>query len=101
MAEQHMDRDISSVPILTGINFSEWYGCITILLRSKDLLDVCKKPLNPEASTAISNKWKKSSYEAVNIIASRISNQVFLECVNQDTIKNSNLLWTKINEQYA
>ncbi|MBW0533783.1 hypothetical protein O181_073498 [Austropuccinia psidii MF-1] len=101
MAEQHVDQDISSVPILTGINFSEWYGRITILLRSKDLLNVCEKPLDPEASTAISNKWKKSSYEAVNIIASRIYNQVFLECVNQDTIKNSNLLWTKINEQYA
>ncbi|MBW0496858.1 hypothetical protein O181_036573 [Austropuccinia psidii MF-1] len=34
-------------------------------------------------------------------MTSQISNQVFLECVNQDTIKNSNLLWTKINEQYA
>ncbi|MBW0535982.1 hypothetical protein O181_075697, partial [Austropuccinia psidii MF-1] len=77
MAEHNVDRDISSVPILTGTNFSEWYGRITILLRSKDLLDVCEKTLDPEASTAIKNKWKKY------------------------TIKNSNSLWIKINEQYA
>ncbi|MBW0529849.1 hypothetical protein O181_069564 [Austropuccinia psidii MF-1] len=101
MAENNTDRDISSVPILTGTNFSEWHGRITILLQSKDLLDMCEKPLDPEASTTLSNKWKKSSYEAVNIIASRVSNQVFLECVNQETIKNSYSLWTKINEQYA
>ncbi|MBW0526855.1 hypothetical protein O181_066570 [Austropuccinia psidii MF-1] len=101
MAENNTKQDISSVPILTGTNFSEWYGHITIILQSKDLLDVCKKSLDPEASTTLSNKWKKSSYEAVNIISSRVSNQVFLECVNQETIKNSHLLWTKINEQYA
>ncbi|MBW0482457.1 hypothetical protein O181_022172 [Austropuccinia psidii MF-1] len=92
MAENNTEQDISSVPILTGTNFSEWYGRITILLQSKDLLDVCEKSLDPEASTTLSNKWKKLSYEAVNIIASRVSNQVFLECVNQETIINSHLL---------
>ncbi|MBW0482930.1 hypothetical protein O181_022645 [Austropuccinia psidii MF-1] len=92
MAKNNTNRDISSVPILTGTNFSEWYSRIIILLQSKYLLDVREKPLDPEASTTISNKWKKSSYEAVNIIASRVSNQVFPKCVNQETIKNSHLL---------
>ncbi|MBW0464975.1 hypothetical protein O181_004690 [Austropuccinia psidii MF-1] len=71
MAESNTDQYISSVPILTGTNFSDWYGFITIFLKSKALLNVCKKSLDPKALTTLSNKWKKSSYEAVNIISSR------------------------------
>ncbi|MBW0467473.1 hypothetical protein O181_007188 [Austropuccinia psidii MF-1] len=49
----------------------------------------------------IDNKWSKASYEAINLITTRITERVFREVVNTVTIEKANLLWAKIEEQYA
>ncbi|MBW0461525.1 hypothetical protein O181_001240 [Austropuccinia psidii MF-1] len=72
-----------------------------IHLRAKDLLDVCEKSLPGDATIPASNKWTKESYDAINIITTRISERVFLEVINSETTEKANLLWSKINEQYA
>ncbi|MBW0465597.1 hypothetical protein O181_005312 [Austropuccinia psidii MF-1] len=72
-----------------------------IHLRSRDLLNVCKNSQPNDTSTSSINKWKKASFEAINLITIRITKRVLREVVNSETIKNSHLLWMKISEQHA
>ncbi|MBW0593230.1 hypothetical protein O181_132945 [Austropuccinia psidii MF-1] len=72
-----------------------------IHLRSKDLLDVCEKTLTEDVITTVRNKWNKASYEAIRIITSSINERVFLEVINPKTTEHTNLLLSKIKEQYA
>ncbi|MBW0517549.1 hypothetical protein O181_057264 [Austropuccinia psidii MF-1] len=92
--------EISSIPTLDGSNYGEWSARIIILLRSKDLLHVCENDVAPDLSTTALNKWNKSSFDAVSIITSRVSNRVFIEVVKQNST-NAHLLWTKLQEKYA
>ncbi|MBW0465264.1 hypothetical protein O181_004979 [Austropuccinia psidii MF-1] len=72
-----------------------------IHLRSKDHIDVCKKSPPEDASTCAGNKWSKASYEAINLITTRLTERVFQEVVNITTIEKANLLWAKIEVEYA
>ncbi|MBW0539129.1 hypothetical protein O181_078844 [Austropuccinia psidii MF-1] len=90
-----------NIPVLDGSNYSQWHIRMNIHLRSKDLLDVCEKPLAEDANTNAASKWKKASYKAINLIISQISNRVFLEVVNPTTTEKAHLLWSKIKDQYA
>ncbi|MBW0537117.1 hypothetical protein O181_076832 [Austropuccinia psidii MF-1] len=73
---------------------------MTILLRFKDLLDICEKPIPSDLSTTATNKWNKSSFDSISINSCRVSNGVSIEVVKQFS-KNAHLLWTKLEEQYA
>ncbi|MBW0581679.1 hypothetical protein O181_121394 [Austropuccinia psidii MF-1] len=68
------------------------------LLRSKELLDVCENPIGQDSTPASRNKWNKQSFEAINLITSRINQRVFLEVVRHETSDKADLLWTSINE---
>ncbi|MBW0570362.1 hypothetical protein O181_110077 [Austropuccinia psidii MF-1] len=94
-------RDIAIIPILDGTNYGHWSLQMKRQLRSKDLLEVCDKTVPCDANTTITNKWCKASYEEVNLITSRMSELVFQEVVNPETIEKAHLLWTKITERYA
>ncbi|MBW0497556.1 hypothetical protein O181_037271, partial [Austropuccinia psidii MF-1] len=54
-----------------------------------------------ESTPTSVSKWNKLSFEAINLITSRVNRRVFLEIINSETSDKANLLWTKINEQYA
>ncbi|MBW0506582.1 hypothetical protein O181_046297 [Austropuccinia psidii MF-1] len=71
----------NSIPILKNSNYGEWVSQMTILLRSKDLLDVREKPIPSDLSTTATNKWNKSMVKQFS--------------------KKAHLLWTKLEEQYA
>ncbi|MBW0511207.1 hypothetical protein O181_050922 [Austropuccinia psidii MF-1] len=101
MAERPNKKETSSIPILDGTNYSEWYLRMRFLLRSKDLLDVCKKAIGQDATPSAINQWTKLSFEAITTITSRINRRVFLEVINSETSDKANLLWSKINKQYA
>ncbi|MBW0537362.1 hypothetical protein O181_077077 [Austropuccinia psidii MF-1] len=94
-------KDELIIPILDGSNYSEWYQRMRFLLRSRDLLDVCENPLGQEATPTAITIWNKLSFEAITLITSRVNRRVFLEIINSETSDKANLLWTKINEQYA
>ncbi|MBW0471948.1 hypothetical protein O181_011663 [Austropuccinia psidii MF-1] len=74
---------------------------MTILLRSKELMEVCENQLKHKATTTASNKENKLSFKAVNIVSSQISPKMFLDAIKNGATKNSYLLWNKIKEQYA
>ncbi|MBW0539862.1 hypothetical protein O181_079577, partial [Austropuccinia psidii MF-1] len=94
-------KDISCIPILDGTNYGHWHMRMKIHLRSKDLIYVCEKPVPGGASTSIVNEWSRASYESINLITTRITERVFREVVNTETIEKANLLWAKIEDQYA
>ncbi|MBW0504171.1 hypothetical protein O181_043886 [Austropuccinia psidii MF-1] len=94
-------KDISCISILDGTNYGHWHMRMKIHLRSKDLIDVCEKPIPGDASTSIVIKWSRASYEAINLITTRITERVLQEVVNMKTIEKANLLWAKIEDQYA
>ncbi|MBW0525174.1 hypothetical protein O181_064889, partial [Austropuccinia psidii MF-1] len=85
---------------MDSTNYGELNAQITILLRSRELLDVCENELPLDASTTAKNKWNKASFDAVSLISSRVSHRVFIEVVKHYS-KNAHLLWTKLQEQYA
>ncbi|MBW0535534.1 hypothetical protein O181_075249 [Austropuccinia psidii MF-1] len=94
-------KDSNNIPILDGLNYSEWYRRTCIYLRSKDLLDVCLRKVPADATPAVVNKWNKSSSEAIGFISSKIDPSVFIEVMDNETMEDANLLWERINEQYA
>ncbi|MBW0491793.1 hypothetical protein O181_031508, partial [Austropuccinia psidii MF-1] len=94
------NAEVNSIPILNNSNYGEWVARMTILLRSKDLLDVCEKPIPSDLSITATNKWNKASFDAISIISCQVSNRVFIEVVKQFS-KNAHLLWNKLEEQYA
>ncbi|MBW0545860.1 hypothetical protein O181_085575 [Austropuccinia psidii MF-1] len=94
------NSEVNSIPILNSSNYGEWVARITILLRSKDLLDVCEKPIPSDRSTTATNKWSKSSFDEISIITCQVNNQVFIEVVKQFST-NVHLIWKKLKEQYA
>ncbi|MBW0538331.1 hypothetical protein O181_078046, partial [Austropuccinia psidii MF-1] len=101
MAEKFNEKETTLIPILDGTNYSEWYLRMRFLLRSKDLLEVCKKAIGQDATPSAVNRWTKLSFEAITTITSRINRRVFLEVINSETSDKANLLWSKINKQYA
>ncbi|MBW0477675.1 hypothetical protein O181_017390 [Austropuccinia psidii MF-1] len=101
MADRPNKKETSSIPILDGTNYSKWYLRMHFLLRSKDLLDVCEKVIGQDATPSTINRWTKLSFEAIPTITSRINCRVFLEVINSETSDKANLLWSKINKQYA
>ncbi|MBW0532680.1 hypothetical protein O181_072395 [Austropuccinia psidii MF-1] len=94
-------KDISTVPILNGTNYSHWKMCMKIHLRSRDLHEVCKKLVTSDASTSTVNNWTRASFEAINLITTRITERFFRDVINSETIENSQELCSKITEQYA
>ncbi|MBW0546770.1 hypothetical protein O181_086485 [Austropuccinia psidii MF-1] len=102
MIDKPLDvKDILTIPILDGTKYGHWQMCMKIHLRSKDLLEVCKKSVPSDSSTSAVNKWTRASFEAINLITTRIPERVFTEVINYETIENSQKLWSKISEQYA
>ncbi|MBW0471589.1 hypothetical protein O181_011304 [Austropuccinia psidii MF-1] len=94
-------KDISTIPILNGTNYGHWQMHMKIHLRSRDLLEVCKKSIAPDASTSTVNQWTKASFEAINLITARITERVFREIIKSETIEKCRELWSKIADQYA
>ncbi|MBW0560093.1 hypothetical protein O181_099808 [Austropuccinia psidii MF-1] len=69
MNDKSLDiKDISTIPILDGANYGHWEMRMKIHLRSRDLLDVCENARSNDTSTSSINKWKKASFEAINLI---------------------------------
>ncbi|MBW0541142.1 hypothetical protein O181_080857 [Austropuccinia psidii MF-1] len=68
MADRTYDKDTSNIPVLDNTNESEWNLWMMFHLRSKDLLDVCEKPLEAGSTPTTLNKYTKASHEAINII---------------------------------
>ncbi|MBW0523084.1 hypothetical protein O181_062799 [Austropuccinia psidii MF-1] len=102
MNEKSLDtKEISTIPILDGTKYGHWQMRMKTHLRSRDLLEVCEKSIAPDASTSAVNKWTKASFEAINLITTRVTERVFREVINSETIENCRELWSKITDQYA
>ncbi|MBW0568927.1 hypothetical protein O181_108642 [Austropuccinia psidii MF-1] len=94
-------KDISTIPILNRTNYGDWQMHMKIHLRSRDLLEVCEKSVPSDASTSTVNKCTRASFEAINVITTRMTERDFREVISSKTIENSWELWSKIAEQYA
>ncbi|MBW0553551.1 hypothetical protein O181_093266 [Austropuccinia psidii MF-1] len=92
--------EILSIPIGNNTNYGEWSAQIFILLRLKDLLHVCENTLPIHATIPVTNKWNKANSEAISIISSQFSHQVFIKVVKKYS-KDTQQLWQKLEEQYA
>ncbi|MBW0474053.1 hypothetical protein O181_013768 [Austropuccinia psidii MF-1] len=100
MSNNNVEKDILTIRVMDGTNYSKWSVRMTILLWSKELLDVCEKEPEPGISTATTNQWTKASYNAVNLITTCVSHKAFIEVIKLNTT-NSYLLWTKLKDKYA
>ncbi|MBW0487019.1 hypothetical protein O181_026734 [Austropuccinia psidii MF-1] len=60
-----------------------------------------KKAIGQDATPSTINWWTKLSFEAITTITSHINCRVFLEVINSETSAKENLLWSKIDKQYA
>ncbi|MBW0591830.1 hypothetical protein O181_131545 [Austropuccinia psidii MF-1] len=102
MNDKSLDiKDISTIPILDGTNYGHWRMRMKIHLRLRHLLEVCEKSIASDTSTNAANKWTKASFEAINLITTRITERVFREVINSEKIQNRRKLWSKIAEQYS
>ncbi|MBW0478338.1 hypothetical protein O181_018053 [Austropuccinia psidii MF-1] len=90
----------STIPLLDGTNFGHWNLKMKIYLRSRDLLYVCEKRIPSDASSTQVNKWAKASYEAVDIITTRVVEKVFREVLNsqKELLERPDLLLTRLQD---
>ncbi|MBW0496565.1 hypothetical protein O181_036280 [Austropuccinia psidii MF-1] len=95
-----LNIEAASIQILDSTNYGKWNPCMTILLLSRELLEVCEKDLPFDATTTARNKWKKASFDAFSLIYSEFSHMIFIEVVKHYS-KNSHLLWANLEERYA
>ncbi|MBW0502748.1 hypothetical protein O181_042463 [Austropuccinia psidii MF-1] len=95
------NKDTISIPVLDGSNYGHWSLRMKIHLRSRDLLEVCEKPIAEEATPSAVNKCTKACYDSIDIITTRINEKGFREVVNEETYANAYLLKSKITDQYA
>ncbi|MBW0520672.1 hypothetical protein O181_060387 [Austropuccinia psidii MF-1] len=100
MTDNNVEKDILTIPLLDGTNYSKWSVRMTILLWSKELLDICEKEPEPGVSAAATNLWTKASYNAVSLITPCVSHKVFINVIKINTT-NPYLLWTKLEDKYA
>ncbi|MBW0530264.1 hypothetical protein O181_069979 [Austropuccinia psidii MF-1] len=101
LAEKSNKTETTSIPILNSTKYSEWYLRISFLLQSKDCLEIFKKAITQDATPPTVNWWTISSFAAITMITSQINCCVFVEVINSKTSEKANLLWSKINKQYA
>ncbi|MBW0466342.1 hypothetical protein O181_006057 [Austropuccinia psidii MF-1] len=80
-------KEISNIRMLDEASFCHWHMHIKIHLRFNDLIDMCKKYVPSDASTTIFNKWSRASYEAINLITTRLTERVFCEVVNVEPLR--------------
>ncbi|MBW0478277.1 hypothetical protein O181_017992 [Austropuccinia psidii MF-1] len=78
-------KEESGIPVLDGFNYGKWHYWMRFLLRCKKLLEVCEKPLSPDALPSATNRWNKLSFEAITLITSKLNRRVFLAVVNPET----------------
>ncbi|MBW0518307.1 hypothetical protein O181_058022 [Austropuccinia psidii MF-1] len=90
-----------NIPISDGTDFSQWHIQMKIHLQSRDLLNVCEKSIPYDTNITATNKCTKENYKSINTITNCINKHVFVQVINSETTNNSNLLWTKIKDQYA
>ncbi|MBW0581289.1 hypothetical protein O181_121004 [Austropuccinia psidii MF-1] len=94
-------EDISTIQILNRTSYGDWQMHMKIHLRSRDLLEVCEKSVPSDASTSTVNRCTRASFEAINLITTRMTERDLREVIGSKTIENSWELWSTIAEQYA
>ncbi|MBW0495077.1 hypothetical protein O181_034792 [Austropuccinia psidii MF-1] len=98
---EKMGNNISHVPVLDGQNYPLWSILIDIELSARGLWDVCSSELCPTTDASVINNWNQLSFEAVQLILSRLHPEIIVTGVNANTVENTKLLWTKIHEKFA
>ncbi|MBW0579608.1 hypothetical protein O181_119323, partial [Austropuccinia psidii MF-1] len=93
MNDKSLDiKDISTICVLDGTNYGHWQMRMKIHLRSRDLLNVCKNARSNDTSTSSINKWKKASFEAINLITIRITERISEQYASKRTV-NRGQVW--------
>ncbi|MBW0517228.1 hypothetical protein O181_056943 [Austropuccinia psidii MF-1] len=88
-------KGICVIPILDGTNYGTWSMRMKIHFRYKESLEVYEKAIANDSNSTNTNKWKRESHKAINIITRRINEKVFCKAINTNTIEKFNLLWEK------
>ncbi|MBW0483910.1 hypothetical protein O181_023625 [Austropuccinia psidii MF-1] len=94
-------KDINHVPILNGQNFPLWSILIQVELSARGLREVCSSDLSPGSDALTISNWNQLNVEAVKLILSRLHPEIIITVVDGSTVKNSKLLWNKINTKFA
>ncbi|KAA1134319.1 hypothetical protein PGTUg99_050284 [Puccinia graminis f. sp. tritici] len=95
--DEESNESFSQIPLLSAENYPEWILRMKIHLRHVGLLDICTTP-SPAVPDA---DYKRKMYDAVNIIAGKLSSPSFMEVVNSDNELDPYLIWNKINSHFG
>jgi hypothetical protein len=99
--DKHDTPASNGVPILDGLNYTNWHSRMFIYLRGKKLWKVCTIPIAEDASEEEKTAYEEAGDKAISIITSRINHRCYNEVVNSLTDSDPILLWKKIASQYA
>ncbi|MBW0473975.1 hypothetical protein O181_013690 [Austropuccinia psidii MF-1] len=94
-------REINHAPILDGQNFPLWSILIEVELSAQGLWEVCSSDSSPGADALTVSNWNQLNVEAVQLILRRLHPEIIITVVDGSTVKNSKLLWNKINTKFA
>jgi hypothetical protein len=99
--DKHDTPATNGVPVLDGLNYTNWHSRMFIYLRGKKLWKCCTVPIAEDASEEEKLAYEEAGDKAISIITSRINHRCYNEVVNSLTDSNPILLWKKIASQYA
>jgi hypothetical protein len=99
--DKHDTPATNGVPVLDGLNYTDWHSRMFIYLCRKKLWKCCTVPIAEDASEEEKLAYEEAGDKAISIITSCINHRCYNEVVNSLTDSNPILLWKKIASQYA
>ncbi|MBW0527266.1 hypothetical protein O181_066981 [Austropuccinia psidii MF-1] len=101
MPEKPLLNNTSHIPILDGHNYTLWSIMMDVELSARGLREFCHSdtPLSSDPSKLI--EWNQDNIEVVQLILSRLHQEIIISIVDRLTVKSAKALWAKITIKFA
>ncbi|MBW0473460.1 hypothetical protein O181_013175 [Austropuccinia psidii MF-1] len=100
MPEKPTTSQISHIPILDGRNYTLWSIMMDVKLSARGLGKVCHSKVPPSTDPSSFSAWNQANIEAVQLILSRLHQEIIISIVDGLTVKNAKALWSKITIKF-
>ncbi|MBW0584000.1 hypothetical protein O181_123715 [Austropuccinia psidii MF-1] len=101
MPEKPLLNHTSHILILDGCNYTLWSIMMDVELSARGIRKVCHSDTPPSSDPSTLIEWNQANIEAVQLILSRLHQEIIISIVDGLTVKIAKALWAKITIKFA
>ncbi|MBW0480757.1 hypothetical protein O181_020472 [Austropuccinia psidii MF-1] len=101
MPEKPSTSQISHTPTLDGRNYTLWIIIMDVDHSERGLCKVCHSDVPPSTDPSSFSAWNQANIEAVQLILSRLHQEIIIRIVDVLTVKSAEAPWSKITVTFA